>query len=61
MLVLVCNLLGKCRAGRHLFVSSKTVSKLGMRISRALSVMRMSGQLSVGSQISSDFERLPFV
>ena len=49
MLVLVCNLLGKCRAGRHLFVSSKTVSKLGMRISRALSVMRMSGQLSLGS------------
>ena len=31
------------------FVSSKTVSKLGMRISRALSVMRMSRQLSVGS------------
>ena len=53
MLVLVCNLVGKCGAGRHL-VSSKTVSKPG--IGRALSAMRMSGQLSE-AVISSDLER----
>ena len=35
--------------GRSPSCPSKTVSKLGMRPSRALSVMRMRGQLSVGS------------
>ena len=67
MLVLFCNLVGKCRAGRHLFCFLKDGVQTGHAHKQSTvcnaherTIVRRQ-RLKAEAVISNDLERLPFV